>query len=71
MEDGHVTVGFASVAAAVLDHGGRPVAAISATFRHECPGQRECGRDWPTLAVEVRRAADELSTRIGGRTGPG
>jgi DNA-binding IclR family transcriptional regulator len=66
VEDGHVTVGFASVAAAVLDHGDRPVAAISVTFRHDCPGQRECGRDWPTLAAEVRRAAGELSTRIGG-----
>jgi len=46
----HVTAGFASVAAAVTDHGERPVAAISVTFRHECSGQRECGRDWPALA---------------------
>jgi DNA-binding IclR family transcriptional regulator len=67
VEDGYVTAGFASVAAAVLDHGNRPVAAISVTFRHVCPQQRECGQDWPELATAVRRAAIELSTRIGGR----
>jgi len=70
VEDGHVTVGFASVAAAVLDHGDRPVAAISVTFRHECPGPRDCGRDWPALAVEVQKAAADLTTRIGGRLQP-
>jgi DNA-binding IclR family transcriptional regulator len=67
VEDGHVTPGFASVASAVLDHNDRPVAAISVTFRHEC--DRECGRDWPELAVEVRAAAAELSARIGHRPG--
>jgi DNA-binding IclR family transcriptional regulator len=67
VEDGHVTPGFASVAAPVLDHGDRPVAAISVTFRHECPGERECGQDWPELAAEVAAAAGELSTRIGHR----
>jgi DNA-binding IclR family transcriptional regulator len=67
VEDGYVTPGYASVAAAVLDHGDRPVASISVTFRHECPGERECGRDWPGPAAEVRRAATELSTRIGRR----
>jgi DNA-binding IclR family transcriptional regulator len=67
VEDGHVTPGFASVAAAVLDHGDRPVAAISVTFRHECADERACGEDWPDLATEVRAAAAELSARIGGR----
>lgn len=71
VEDGYVTPGFASVAAVVLDHGGRPIAAISVTFRHDCadePGHPggECGRDWPEPAAEVRAAAAELSTRIGG-----
>ncbi len=66
VEDGHVTPGFASVAAAVLDHGDRPVAAISVTFRHECDDERGCGRNWPEPATGVLAAADELSTRIGG-----
>ena len=66
VEDGFVTVGFASVAAAAFDHGGRPVAAISATFRHECPGPRPCGETWPELAAEVIRAAAELTGRLGG-----
>ncbi|HEX5407584.1 MAG TPA: IclR family transcriptional regulator [Pseudonocardiaceae bacterium] len=65
VEDGHVTAGYASVAAVVLDHGDRPVAAISVTFRHEC--EVECGQDWPDLAGEVRAAAAELSMRIGRR----
>ena len=64
VEDGYVTAGFASVAAPVLDHGGRPIAAISTTFRHECAV--ECGETWPDLAAETRRAADELTSRIGG-----
>jgi len=67
VEDGHVTAGYASVAAPVLDHGDRPVAAISVTFRHECPDERDCGLDWPELAADVRAAAAELSTRIGHR----
>lgn len=67
VEDGHVTPGFASVAAAVRDHGDRPVAAISVTFRHECAGARECGLDWPDPAADVLAAAAELSARIGHR----
>lgn len=69
VEDGHVTEGFASVAAAVLDHNERPVASVSLTFRHECAGAVECGEDWPELADGVRRTARELSRRIGGRGG--
>lgn len=69
VEDGYVTVGFASVAAPVFDHGGHPVAAISTTFRHTCPGETECGEHWPDQAAETRRAASELSSRIGGVTG--
>jgi DNA-binding IclR family transcriptional regulator len=64
VEDGYVTAGFASVASPVLDHGGRPVAAISTTFRHLCAV--ECGEVWPELAAETRRAAEELTSRIGG-----
>jgi len=66
VEDGYVTPGFASVAAAVFDHAGHPIAAISTTFRHSCDGPAECGGTWPDLATETRKAAAELSTRIGG-----
>jgi len=64
VEDGYVTAGFASVAAPVFDHGQRPIAAITVTFRHVC--EQECGLVWPDLAQDVRLAADELTTRIGG-----
>jgi DNA-binding IclR family transcriptional regulator len=66
VEDGYVTPGFASVAAAVVDHGGHPIAAISTTFRHEC--EPECGETWPELATETLRAAAELGSRVGGGT---
>jgi DNA-binding IclR family transcriptional regulator len=68
VEDGHVTPGFASVAAPVFDHGGRPIAAISTTFRHLC--DHECGETWPELAGQTRRAAAELSLRLGGPPPP-
>lgn len=64
VEDGHVSAGFASVAAPVFDHGGRPTAAIAVTFRHEC--ERECGHDWPEPAAPIRAAAAELTHRVGG-----
>jgi DNA-binding IclR family transcriptional regulator len=64
VEDGYVTPGFASVAAPVLDHTGRPIAAISSTFPHRCDD--ECGETWPDLAVETQRAAAELTARVGG-----
>jgi hypothetical protein len=59
-----VTPVFASVAGAVMDPSGHPIAAISTTFRHEC--EPECGETWPELATEPRRAAAELGSRIGG-----
>jgi DNA-binding IclR family transcriptional regulator len=66
VEDGFVTADFASVAAPVFDHGGRPIAAISTTFRHVCATASACGQDWPEVAAEVRRSAEELTVRIGG-----
>jgi DNA-binding IclR family transcriptional regulator len=66
VEDGYVTAGFASVAAPIFDHGGRPVAAISATFRHVCPEENECGETWPELAAEVIKITAEMTTRVGG-----
>ena len=69
VEHGHVTAGFASVASAVFDHGSRPVAAVSATFRHVCPEDaRECAAVWPELAAEVRSAAEELTLRVRGQS---
>ena len=62
-EDGEVTPGFASVAAAVFDHTGRPVAGVAVTFAvEEVPAE---GRE--ALLTPVRRAAAELSRRLGGR----
>jgi DNA-binding IclR family transcriptional regulator len=62
-EDGEVTPGFASVAAAVHDHAGRPAASVAVTFPAEdvdAPARAE-------LAVRVGRAAAELTRRINGR----
>ncbi|GAA2689776.1 MULTISPECIES: IclR family transcriptional regulator [Actinosynnema] len=64
VEDGFVTAGFASVAAPVYDHGERPIAAITVTFRHLC--EEPCGQSWPELAAEAMQAADSLTERIGG-----
>jgi DNA-binding IclR family transcriptional regulator len=74
VEDGQVTDGFASVAHPVFDHGGRPMAAVSMTFRHPCEGSSSpsgpgsgCGATWPELAEPIRRTAVELTARIGGQ----
>lgn len=67
VEDGYVTEGFASVAAPVFNPDGRPVAAISVTFRHECRGERVCGREWQEIAAEVRATATTLGERVAGR----
>lgn len=57
-EDGEVTLGFASVASAVLDHNGLPAAAVAVTVE---------GEGAPALVGAVRDAAAALSRRIGGR----
>lgn len=66
VEDGHVTAGFASVAAAVFDHGSRPMAAISVTLRHLCPDDGSCEETFPDLAEAVAATAATLTTHIGG-----
>lgn len=59
-EDGDVTPGFASVAHAVLDHTGHPVAAVAITV--------EGVRFRPEPFVDdVRRTAGLLTQRLGGR----
>lgn len=57
-EDGEVTPGFASVAAAVVDHNGHPVAGVAVTYESGDP---------VALSVDVRRTADTLTRRLGGR----
>jgi DNA-binding IclR family transcriptional regulator len=62
VEDGEITPGFASVAAAVLDHNGHPVAGIAMTFPDlEVGAQRRA-----QLASRVVETARRLSRRIGG-----
>ena len=61
-EDGEVTPGFASVAAAVHDHAGRPAASVAVTF--PAADVDPAGR--ADLAVRVSRAAAELTRRING-----
>jgi DNA-binding IclR family transcriptional regulator len=65
-EDGQVTPGFASVAAAVFDHSGHPVAGAAVTFPSEALEAAARHR----LALRVARAAAEVTRRFGGRTPP-
>ena len=59
-EDGEITPGFASVASAVRDHAGHPVASVAVTY----PATDEV----PTgLAAQVKRTAAEIERRIGRR----
>jgi DNA-binding IclR family transcriptional regulator len=62
VEDGEVTPGFASVAAAVLDHTGHPVAGVAMTFPNREVGQQRRVQ----LAERVVDTARILSRRIGG-----
>lgn len=68
-EDGEVSEGMASVAAAVRDHNDHPVAGVALTYPvAEVYGVD--GVDGPAtvqaLAAEVRRTADQLTRRLGG-----
>lgn len=65
-EHGRVTEGTASVAAAAYDHNARPLAAIGLTLRHYC-AESPCGETYPEFAAQVRHAAVELTTAVGGR----
>ena len=55
VEDGEVTPGLASVAAAVTDHNGHPVAGVALPFAAGATAD---------LAPRVRRVADALSARL-------
>ncbi|MES9542612.1 IclR family transcriptional regulator C-terminal domain-containing protein [Actinomadura sp. NPDC000600] len=63
VEDGHITEGFASIAACAFDHTGHPTAAITVTFRREDHPEPA----WPALADHVRATAAALTTRLTGR----
>ncbi|MFN8200834.1 MAG: IclR family transcriptional regulator [Nakamurella multipartita] len=75
IEDGRISAGAASVAAAVFDHNRVPIAAVGITIGHRCPAvrtdgtpaERACGADFAELAAPVRAAAREITTAIGGR----
>jgi DNA-binding IclR family transcriptional regulator len=66
VEDGFVTPGFASVAAAVLDHNGHPLAAVALTF----PAAEADADARARLAAAVVAAAGTVAGHILGRTAP-
>lgn len=61
-ENGEVTPGFASVAAAVLDHNGHPAAGVAVTYPSEAMS------DLATAIRTTRRTAHLVSRRIGARS---
>jgi DNA-binding IclR family transcriptional regulator len=61
VENGEVTPGFASVAAAVLDHNGHPVAGVAVTY----PSAEDI--DLPAAIEATERTAAALTRRLGGR----
>lgn len=61
-EDGEVTTGFASVAAAVIDHNGHPAAGVAVTY-----DSRRGPPDVPHVVEAVRDTAGRLTARLHGR----
>lgn len=60
VEAGEVTPGLASVAAAVLDHNGHPLAGVAVTYPiDEVPSPER-------VAQATRRTAELLTRRLGG-----
>ncbi len=62
VEQGEVTPGFASVAAAVLDHNQHPVAGVAVTYPADTIGDR-----LDATIEATRRTAAAVSHRLGGR----
>jgi DNA-binding IclR family transcriptional regulator len=62
VEDGSVSQGLSSVARAVLDHTGHPVAGVAVTYPTGEVDEAERAR----IVAAVTRAAGTLSARIGG-----
>lgn len=67
IEDGEVTPGFASVAAPVHDHTGRPVAGVAVTYPIRDDGAHRDLSEQDQLARAVFAAARVLRRRISGR----
>ncbi len=65
-EDGFIVDGFSSVAAAALDHDGRPVASLGLTFRSD----RADDAQRTALAGLAVRAARELTRRLSSKGTP-
>jgi DNA-binding IclR family transcriptional regulator len=64
VEVGEVTPGFASIAVAVLDHTGHPVASVAVTVPRS-----ELGPDLAAVVVEeIGRSARAIAARISGHT---
>jgi DNA-binding IclR family transcriptional regulator len=61
VEKGEVTPGFASVAAAVLDHNQHPVAGVAVTY------PVDADVDVARTVTATRHCADALTRRLGGR----
>jgi len=61
VEEGEVTPGFASLAAAVLDHNDHPAAGIAVTYRSEDP------LDLAAAVAATQHTAELVSRRIGHR----
>jgi DNA-binding IclR family transcriptional regulator len=61
-ESGEVTAGYSSVAAAVVDHSGHPVAAVAVTF----PENEVDAGSRARIARDTTRTAEQLHRRIGG-----
>jgi DNA-binding IclR family transcriptional regulator len=60
VEEGEVTPGFASVASAVLDYNGHPLAGVAVTY------PVDDDPDLDALAAATRRTAAQLTRRLGG-----
>ncbi|WP_353648366.1 IclR family transcriptional regulator [Nakamurella sp. A5-74] len=68
VEDGRVSAGTASVAAAAVDHEGRPLAAVGLTVRHLCVTDSCDGlAAVQPYVADVLDAAARLTAAIGGR----
>lgn len=61
IEQGHITLGYSSIAAAASNHLGMPIAAMALTFRESDLSNELI----ELLSAQVRLAADELSKRLG------